>query len=65
MSSISPIGTPATQANRAATVESPRAAQPLDRAKLDALRAAIQADRYPLDPDKLAARMIAIGAASK
>ncbi len=36
----------------------PADAQPLDRARLDKLREAIQAGKYPLDPGKLAARML-------
>jgi len=35
---------------------------PLDRARLDALRSAIQAGRYPLDPAKLAERMVSVNA---
>ena len=33
-------------------------AQPLDRARLDRLRSAIQAGQYPLDAGKLAARIL-------
>jgi len=39
-----------------------RSAPPLDRARLDALRSAIQAGRYPLDPAKLAERMVSVNA---
>lgn len=42
-----------------------RAAQPLDRVKLDALRAAIQQGRYPLDANKLAERLISVEISAK
>jgi negative regulator of flagellin synthesis FlgM len=36
------------------------AGAPVDQAKVAAIRAAIAEGRYPVDPDKIAARMIAL-----
>ncbi len=61
MNQIANIGGPAAaQARTTAAAEPARAASPLDRGKLDALRSAIQAGRYPLDPAKLAERLISV-----
>lgn len=56
MTTIPPISPVAAKANTAPAT--PDSTQPLDRARLDKLRAAIQAGQYPLDPGKLAASML-------
>ena len=67
----SPVGASA-QASRAGQVSSPGKASPaggavadivssgapIDSAKVEAIRAAIRDGRYPVDPEKIAARMI-------
>ena len=62
MTDIASIGGAGAVTRGASTPDTQRSAPPLDRAKLDALRSAIQAGRYPLDPAKLAERMIAVNA---
>ncbi len=63
MTNVTSLGGPSPLTSRpVAAPETTRVAQPLDRGKLDALRSAIQAGRYPLDAAKLAERMVAMNA---
>lgn len=61
MANVTPVpsaGASAALTAQSATSEPKSAAQPLDRARLDRLRSAIQAGQYPLDAGKLAARIL-------
>lgn len=57
MTTIPPTSVAPIKAAPTRDVAAPES-QPLDRARLDQLREAIQSGKYPLDPGKLAARML-------
>ncbi len=62
MTNVTSLGGAASVSARPAAADTARSAPPLDRVKLDALRSAIQAGRYPLDANKLAERMVSLNA---
>lgn len=65
MTDVSSVGRSGAAVSAPAGGATARAAKPLDQAKLDALKAAIQAGRYPLDAARLADRIATLGPIGK
>lgn len=61
MSEIAPVPPPTALAAARAHAHAPAAPHPLDAARADKLRAAIEGGGYPLDVSRLADRLLELG----